>query len=94
MFSNVKKNNLIGFKVFTQSDVELGVVSDVEIDKQSGALNALFVKKLIFIIPIGRSLVINRSQIVQIIDAEQKIVVEDGVVKIKGEEKVYNAERI
>ena len=94
MFSSVKKNNLIGFKVFTQSDIELGAVSDVEIDKQSGVLNALFVKKIIFIIPLGRPLIINRSQIVQIIEAEQKIIVEDGVVKIKGEEKIYSAERI
>lgn len=94
MYSSGKQNNLIGFEVFTQSDIRLGVVSGIDIDKQSGALDKIFVKKTLFKIPLGKTLIIYHSQIIRITD--RKIIVDDGSVAIPKENTavIYGAEKV
>jgi len=90
MFLKKERNNLIGLKVFTQSALYLGVVVFVKTDPNSGDLNKIYAKKRFFFFPIGRALIIDRSQIVEISD--KKIIVEDSVSKISSENIVYEAE--
>lgn len=94
MYLSRKKSNLIGFEVFTQSDIKLGVVSGVEFDNQSDALNKIFVKKTLLKIPLGKPLIISHSQIIRI--ADRKIIVDDSSIIIPKENTavIYGAEKV
>jgi|GEM_PF-2583851 len=92
MFSNKKKNKLIGYDVFTRGGLRLGVVVSVENYILSKSLRKIFVRKKFFGIPFGKTLIIDRSQIIGIYN--KKIVVEDLFSKINSKNIIYEAEAV
>jgi len=93
MFSpkKTKKNNkLAGLPVFTQSGLKLGAVAFVEEDEASGVLKKIYVKKRILGFFVGREMVIDKSQILNI--ESSKVVVSDTCVKVDLEDIIYKTE--
>ncbi len=89
-FLKKRKNNLIGFSVFTQSGHKLGVVVLVKKNKLSEKIEKIYVKKRFLGIPLGRLFIIDNSQIIKI--EKTKVIVSDAFILEKIEDVVYGTE--
>lgn len=69
------KKNLIGLPVFTQIGVNIGKITDIEVETESQTISKYQVKKSLF----EKPLLIDRGQVVSI--NQKSMVVEDAVVK-------------
>ena len=79
---NLKKNDLIGLPVYTQSNQHLGKVSDFELETSSQLVVKYYIKsKDIIKELLEKELIINNKQVMFI--SKQKMVVEDNVVPEK-----------
>ncbi len=94
MFSNKEKSKLIGYKVFTQSGLYLGVVVSVENYILSKNLRKIYVRKKFLGFLFGNLLIIDRSQIVAVYKNNKKIIVENLVSKVKQKSVIYEAEAV
>lgn len=75
--------DLINLPVFTQSGQKLGQISEVEIDPMTGQILKYFIKSNNLIKKfLEKELIINRSQVISL--SQEKMVVEDSVIKEKG----------
>jgi hypothetical protein len=92
MFSNKEKNKYIGYDVFTRGGLHLGVVISVENYFPQRSLKKIYVRKKFFGVLFGKTLIIDRSQIIGIYN--KKIVVEDLVSKINPKSIIYEAETV
>jgi len=88
---NLRKNDLIGLPVFTQSNQHLGKIFDFELDKQTQKITRYYIKSEQLIKEIlAKKLVIAAEQVVSI-DKEKMIVV-DNVRKEKAQ--AYQAQAV
>lgn len=74
----LSSEQLIGLRVRTQSGSVLGRVKSFEIDMETGRIAQYLVSDRRWF---GRSLLVNRSQVIQI--TAEKMIVEDGLAGIK-----------
>lgn len=79
---NLKRNDLIGLPVYTQSNQHLGKVSDFELESSSQLVVKYYIKSRDIIKELlEKELIISKEQVVFI--SKEKMVVEDNVVPEK-----------
>ena len=79
---NLKRNDLIGLPVYTQSNQHLGRVSDFELESSSQLVVKYYIKSRDIIKELlEKELIISKEQVVFI--SKEKMVVEDNVVPEK-----------
>jgi len=78
----INKSKLIGLSVFTQMGEPLGKVGGFEIDTDTHKIERYHIKSRDLIKELfGHELIVSASQVISI--SEEKMIVEDGVIKDK-----------